>query len=262
MTLTAESAAVATPSTVPVGRARVRAVDLDIAADEVIALADAGDSALIVTPNIQHVSLLDADDRFTEVYDGTAYQYADGWPVVWAASFLGKRPVTRVTGYQLLPAVVERAAQAGMSVAFVGGRPGTERLVGEAAQRKHPGLVVAHAEAETYDVDGPSVDALIERLKAAGAPLVILGLGPPKQEIVGARLVAAGCGVVLCFGSALEVLAGTNKRAPVAFQRLRIEWLYRILREPRRLLRRYATTFPHFLLICWRQWRRNQSRHN
>jgi exopolysaccharide biosynthesis WecB/TagA/CpsF family protein len=92
-------------------------------------------------------------------------------------------------------------------------------------------------------------------LRAGDAALVVLGLGPPKQEIIGSLLVAAGCGVVLCIGSALEVQAGTNRRAPVAFQRMRIEWLYRIMREPRRLLRRYLTTFPHFLSICWRQWR-------
>jgi N-acetylglucosaminyldiphosphoundecaprenol N-acetyl-beta-D-mannosaminyltransferase len=244
---------------VPVGRARVRAIDLPAAADEVLDLALGGQSALIVTPNIQHVSLLEGDDRFAAVYDGTAYQYPDGWPVVWAASILGHRPVSRVTGYELLPAVLDRAARAGVRIAFVGGRPGTERRVGEQAPRKHPGLVVVHAEAESYDPDGPSVPALVARLRAVDAPLVVLGLGPPKQEIVGAQLVAAGCGVVLCIGSALEVLAGTNKRAPVMFQRLRIEWLYRILREPRRLLVRYATTFPHFVAICLRQ-RRAQRR--
>jgi N-acetylglucosaminyldiphosphoundecaprenol N-acetyl-beta-D-mannosaminyltransferase len=180
---------------------------------------------------------------------------------VWAASFLGKQPVTRVTGYELLPAVLDRAARVGVPVAFVGGRSGTERLVGDAARRKHPGLIVLHAEATAYDADGPTVSALIERLRDVKAPLVILGLGPPKQELVGAQLVAARCGVVMCFGSALEVLAGTNKRAPVSFQRLRIEWLYRIMRDPRRLVVRYATTFPHFLVICWRQWhgsRRNR----
>lgn len=75
--------------------------------------------------------------------------------------------------------------------------------------------------------------------------------------MVGAKLVAAGCGVVLCVGTALEVAAGTSRRAPVLFQRLRIEWLYRIVRDPRRLLKRYVTTFPHFLLVCWRQWRRD-----
>jgi N-acetylglucosaminyldiphosphoundecaprenol N-acetyl-beta-D-mannosaminyltransferase len=237
----------------------VRAVDLAAAAGEVLALALAGRSALIVTPNIQHVSLLAGDDRFAAVYDSTPYQYPDGWPVVWAASILGRQPVTRVTGYELLPAVLDRAAAAGVPTAFVGGRPGTERLVGEQAPGKHPGLAVVHTEAEQYDPDGPSMVALIARLRATGAPLVVLGLGPPKQEIVGAQLVAAGCGVVLCIGSALEVLAGTNKRAPMPFQRLRIEWLYRILREPRRLLVRYATTFPHFLAICVRQ-RRAQRR--
>jgi N-acetylglucosaminyldiphosphoundecaprenol N-acetyl-beta-D-mannosaminyltransferase len=67
---------------------------------------------------------------------------------------------------------------------------------------------------------------------------------------------------VLCVGSALEVQAGTNRRAPVPFQRMRIEWAYRILREPRRLFGRYATTFPHFLLICLRQWRQRRSAHS
>jgi exopolysaccharide biosynthesis WecB/TagA/CpsF family protein len=244
---------------VPVGRARVRVVDLAAAADEVVALATAGESALVVTPNIQHVSLLEGDQRFASVYDETPYQYADGWPVVWAASLLGKRPVTRVTGYELLPTVLDNAARAGVPVAFVGGRTGTERLVGDAARRQHPGLIVGHAEAAAYDASGPTVSGLIDRLRQVTAPLVVLGLGPPKQEIVGAQLAAAGCGVVLCVGSALEVLAGTNKRAPVMFQRLRIEWLYRIGRDPRRLVVRYATTFPHFLLICARQWRRSRS---
>jgi N-acetylglucosaminyldiphosphoundecaprenol N-acetyl-beta-D-mannosaminyltransferase len=119
-------------------------------------------------------------------------------------------------------------------------------------------LSIVHMEAETYDPR--DVRALAGRLADSGARLVVLGLGPPKQEIVGAALVAAGCGVVLCVGSALEVAAGTNRRAPVAFQRLRVEWLYRILREPRRLLGRYLRTAPHFLAICFRQWRAGRHR--
>jgi N-acetylglucosaminyldiphosphoundecaprenol N-acetyl-beta-D-mannosaminyltransferase len=219
-------------------------------------MAAAGRSALIVTPNIQHVSLLAQDPEFARVYDGTPFQYADGWPVVWAASFLGKREVTRVTGYELLPESLQRAAQRGVPTAFVGGRRGTE-LAADRIGSAYPGLPIVHMEAETYDAQ--DVSALAARLRASGAALVVLGLGPPKQEIIGSLLAEAGCGVVLCIGSALEVAAGTNKRAPVAFQRLRIEWLYRILREPRRLLRRYLTTFPQFLLICLRQWRQDRS---
>jgi N-acetylglucosaminyldiphosphoundecaprenol N-acetyl-beta-D-mannosaminyltransferase len=231
----------------------VRAVELSQAADEVVAMAREGRSALIVTPNIQHVSLLERDSAFASVYDGTPFQYADGWPVVWAARKLGKRPVARVTGYELLPATLERAAAQGVATAFVGGRPGTEHA-GDRIAAAYPGLRIAHMEAEQYDA--ADVSALADRLRNTGAPLVVLGLGPPKQELVGAKLVASGCGVVVCVGTALEVAAGTSRRAPVAFQRLRIEWLYRIAREPRRLLRRYVTTFPQFLAIVWRQSRR------
>ena len=110
-----------------------------------------------------------------------------------------------------------------------------------------------HTEAAAYDAG--DVDGLAARLAERGAALVVLGLGPPKQELVGRRLVGAGGVVVLCVGSALEVAAGMSRRAPILFQRLRIEWLYRILQEPRRLFGRYARTFPHFLLICFRQWR-------
>jgi N-acetylglucosaminyldiphosphoundecaprenol N-acetyl-beta-D-mannosaminyltransferase len=232
-------------------------VDLAAAADEVVGMAEARQSALIVTPNIQHVSLLEQDEEFATVYDSTPYQYADGWPVVWAASFLGKRPVTRVTGYELLPSSLELAAKRGVPTAFVGGRPGTERAA-ERIAAAYPGLPIALMEAEQYDV--ADVSALADRLRSSGAAIVVLGLGAPKQELAGAKLVSAGCGVVLCVGTALEVAAGTSRRAPVAFQRLRIEWLYRIARDPRRLLKRYFTTFPHFLLICLRQWRRDRRR--
>jgi N-acetylglucosaminyldiphosphoundecaprenol N-acetyl-beta-D-mannosaminyltransferase len=233
----------------------VRAVSLAAAADEVTAMAQQQSSALVVTPNIQHVSLLEQDAEFATAYASTPYQYADGWPVVRAARRMSGRPVDRVTGYELLPAVLDRAAAAGVPVAFAGGRPGTERLVGEAAQRRHPGLVVVHAEAETYTPGDASVGQLAARLAGSGAALTVLGLGPPKQEVIGAALVDSGVGVVLCVGSALEVLAGTNRRAPPAFQRLHLEWLYRILREPRRLAGRYLTTYPHFLAICRRQRR-------
>ena len=228
----------------------MRVVELADAADEVVGLAQAGQSALVVTPNIQHISLLERDAGFAAVYDSTPYQYADGWPVVWAARSLGDRPVSRVTGYELLPAALTLAAQRGVPTAFVGGRPGTERAK-ERITAAFPGLPIVHMEAETYNA--ADVAALVGRLHGSAAALVVLGLGPPKQELVGAQLVAAGCGVVLCVGTALEVAAGTSRRAPVVFQRLRIEWLYRIGREPRRLLRRYVTTFPHFLRIVWRQ---------
>jgi len=164
--------------------------------------------------------------------------------------------VTRVTGYELLPSSLELAAQRKVPTAFVGGRPGTERA-GERIRATYPGLPIVHMEAEMYDA--ADVTALVQRLQQSEARLVVLGLGPPKQEVIGSLLVAAGCGVVLCIGSALEVAAGTSRRAPVAFQRMRIEWLYRIVREPRRLLKRYLTTFPHFVRICLRQWRRERS---
>jgi N-acetylglucosaminyldiphosphoundecaprenol N-acetyl-beta-D-mannosaminyltransferase len=233
----------------------VRAVSLSQAADEVVGLAVAGQSALVVTPNIQHVSLLEQDQDFAAAYATTDYQYADGWPVVWAGSLLGRTEVSRVTGYELLPAALERAARLGVPTAFVGGRPGTDRA-GPRLRATYPGLPVVHMEAAVYDAaDAPAVAALAARLHASQAALVVLGLGPPKQELLGAQLVSAGCGVVLCVGSAMEVAAGTNRRAPLPFQRLRIEWLYRMAREPRRLIGRYLRTFPHFVVICVRQWR-------
>jgi N-acetylglucosaminyldiphosphoundecaprenol N-acetyl-beta-D-mannosaminyltransferase len=201
------------------------------------------------------VSLLEQDAEFARVYDSTPYQYADGWPVVWAASFLGKREVTRVTGYELLPSSLELAAERGVPTAFVGGRAGTE-LASERIAAAYPGLPIVHMESDQYDVSDTS--GLAERLQRSGARLIVLGLGAPKQEMVGAQLVAAGSGVILCVGTALEVAAGTSRRAPVLFQRLRVEWLYRIVRDPRRLLKRYLTTFPHFVRICWRQWRRDR----
>lgn len=213
-------------------------------------------AALVVTPNIQHIALLDRDATFAEVYDGTPYQYADGWPVVRAAARLGNRPVSRVTGYELLPAVLARAAEHGVRTAFVGGRAGTDlgrdRILGD-----YPGLPIVMMEAEQYDA--ADTTALVGRLRGSDAALVVLGLGPPKQELIGAQLVAARCGVVLCVGTALEVAAGTSQRAPVVLQRLRVEWLYRIVREPRRLLRRYLTTFPQFLSIVRRQRKAQRS---
>lgn len=210
--------------------------------DEVDRLVQAGRPSYFVTANVHTLRLLHADPALRAAVDGAAFVVADGMPIVWASRLTGRPLPGRVAGSDLFPAVCERAARRGYRLFFLGGPPG---VADEAAARltaRFPGLQVVGTESPPYRPLTPDEEAgLADRIRAARPHLLFVMFSQPKGE-VWLRTHLAGLGVPVGgqFGASVDFAAGRVRRAPAWVQRAGLEWVYRISREPRRLVGRYA----------------------
>jgi N-acetylglucosaminyldiphosphoundecaprenol N-acetyl-beta-D-mannosaminyltransferase len=181
---------------------------------------------------------------------------ADGQPIVWASRLAGTPVPERVPGSDLVLSLPEAAARAGVRVFLLGGNPGVAADAARRLQALNPGLqhVGSYCPPFGFEDDPGALDRIKDVLRAARPTLVLVGLGFPKQE----RLIRtlrpefpeawfAGVGISLSF------LTGDQSRAPTMLQRLGLEWLHRLLHEPRRLFRRYVVRgLPFsFMLFGW-----------
>jgi N-acetylglucosaminyldiphosphoundecaprenol N-acetyl-beta-D-mannosaminyltransferase len=192
------------------------------------------------------------DPRLAEAVSGCDLVLADGQAVVWAGRVLRARLPERVAGIDLFMRLLAEAESAGISVYFLGARQDVlEQMLLRVADR-FPGLKVAGSRNGYFD--DTEQQAIADAIGDSGAQLLFLGMTSPKKEIFTAGYgTRTGARVVHGVGGSFDILAGVTRRAPAAWQRLGVEWLYRALQEPRRLGRRYLTTNAAFLLMTARE---------
>ena len=171
---------------------------------------------------------------------------ADGQSVVWASRLLGHPLPERVAGIDLFGELLTRADAAGQRVYFLGATQEVlDRLI-EKVRREMPGLQVAGAHDGYFTLqEAPAVAAAV---RASQADLLFVGMTIPHKEVF-LDTWGPSLGVRVCHGvgGSFDVLAGSTRRAPAAWQRLGLEWLFRVLQEPRRLWKRYLFTNLRFL---------------
>ena len=246
--------------------ARQRLFGLDILAatfdDAVTLLAAAarrqdGRAAIVVTPNVDHLVRLGRMPGFKQRYAQADYLFADGMPVIWASRMLGAPLPERVTGADLFVAMCREAARQDWQVAVLGGTPGSEAMLRERFAQYYPGLRIDFiCPSMQFDPSGAEGREAAARIAALRPNVVFVCLGMPKQE--NWALEHAGAlpgGVILCVGAAMGFAIGLQRRAPAWVQRNGLEWLWRLLSDPKRLWRRYLVEDPRFLILCWQEWR-------
>jgi N-acetylglucosaminyldiphosphoundecaprenol N-acetyl-beta-D-mannosaminyltransferase len=175
----------------------------------------------------------------------------DGMPLVWLSRLMGFHQVERVYGPDLMLALCEHSARRGHRQFFYGGAPGVADTLAGRLQSRFPTLQIAGVYSPPFRPLSPEEDAtVIERLDAAQPDIVWVGMSTPKQE----RWMAAHVGrlrapVLIGVGAAFDFHAGLKRQAPRWMQRSGLEWLFRLLTEPRRLWRRYLVNNPVFLWL-------------
>lgn len=211
--------------------------------ERVMAALAAGDGGWIATPNVDFLRRASRDEELAALVRSADVSVADGAPVVWSSRLLGTPLPARVTGADLLWSLSAAAAQQGRSVYLFGGEPGIPERAAAALQEAYPGLVVAGTCSPPlgFEHDPVEMGRCRDLLLEAAPDLVFVGLGFPKQEHVISRLAPLlpaawwlGCGAAIPFA------AGAIERAPRWMGRVGLEWLFRLLSEPRRLFRRYV----------------------
>ena len=200
----------------------------------------------VVTANTEFVMEAQHNAPFRQCINDAALCVADGAGLIWASRYLGKPLPERVTGTDLLAALASRCADRGYRLYLLGAAPGVAELAAQRLQQLAPGLQIAGTYAGS-PARGEEL-AIIERVRAASADVLCVAYGAPAQELWitrnRARLPVA---VAMGVGGAYDFLAGRQKRAPRLLQRLSLEWLYRLYREPWRWRRMLA--LPHFVLL-------------
>lgn len=230
----------------------VNATHRDALLDDLEARLAQGQGFSLATLNLDHLVKF-RQQAFRNAYARHSHVTADGNPVVWLLRLAGQR-VELIPGADLVAPVAERAAKTGAPVALLGSTEASLARAAEALIARHPDLnVVARiAPPMGFDPEGAGADAAIAELEAAGARLCFLALGAPKQEIFAARAAAALPQTgFLSIGAGLDFLSGAQVRAPQIARALALEWLWRLLRNPGRLARRYAACFAILPRAAW-----------
>ena len=179
---------------------------------------------------------------------------------LWASRLLGSPLPEKVSGSDLLVPLMRLAAERRWRVYLLGGRPGVAEEAGEKLTREL-GVTIVGTDSPIVGPDGTddSSEQTLERLTAASPDLVLVAFGAPKQELwidrFGERL---GPAVAMGVGGSLDFITGQVRRAPAWMSRAGLEWLFRLLQEPRRMWRRYLVEDPAFIAIVARSRRRTR----
>lgn len=177
---------------------------------------------------------------------------ADGMSIVWASRVLGQPLKQRVTGIDLFERLVERAAEQGWSVYFLGSREESVRGVVKRFMKSHPTLQVAGWRNGYFDAS--ESESVAGAIGASEADLLFVAMGSPVQELwIASNLERTGVRFAMGVGGSFDHVSGFASRAPGWMQRNGLEWLYRLMREPRRLWRRYLVGNSIFLWLIFRQ---------
>ncbi len=193
------------------------------------------------------------DPRLRQAHEAAWLVVPDGRPLFWMGRLSGCRVIRQVPGIESVEAVCRAGVRPGWRHYFLGGGPGVAKRLAAEMGARVPGLHVVGCETPPFRPLGDDeVAAMRERIRAAGAQIVWIGLGTPKQELFMAEHAPHLPGTIcMGVGAAFDVNIGTIARAPRLIQVAGFEWAYRLLREPRRLWRRYALVVPHFLRIAF-----------
>ncbi|WP_323035167.1 WecB/TagA/CpsF family glycosyltransferase [Pararhodobacter sp.] len=196
----------------------------------------------LATINLDHLVKLARDPFFRDVYAAQDLVCADGNPIVWLSK-LANKPVSLVPGSDMVLPLAHQAARNGVPIALMGSTDDALAAAAESLKAQVQGLEIAACIAPPmgFDPKGPDAVRILEHLSDSGAGLTFIALGAPKQEIFAAfgRDLVPHMGFA-SIGAGLDFLAGRQTRAPYWVRKIQMEWAWRMLSNPRRLVKRYA----------------------
>jgi N-acetylglucosaminyldiphosphoundecaprenol N-acetyl-beta-D-mannosaminyltransferase len=230
--------------------------------ERLVALRRASDNELpcqqIITVNTEFVMTAQHNTTFRRAINSAELVIADGIGVVWATRYVGSPTPERITGTDMLVALARRCAEAGYRLFLLGAAPGVAEEAGARLQALAPGLQIAGTYAGSPDP--AEEDAIIERIRAAGTDLLCVAYGAPAQDLwIYRNLARLPAAAAMGVGGAYDFLVGRQRRAPRMMQRMGLEWLYRLYREPWRWQRMLA--IPRFIVLVLLKGRRKKHGH-
>jgi exopolysaccharide biosynthesis WecB/TagA/CpsF family protein len=206
----------------------------------------------VLTPNVQNVVQLSEDRAALDPVFARAWRVLCDSRVLALLARLTGQQLPVVPGSDLTPRLVEHADRHGLTIAVIGSSAADCARLAE----RFPRLRIArHTPPMGFIGNDAEVAKCVDFVVATRAPLVFLAVGMPRQAVLAARIAdhPQAVGVGLCIGASIDFLTGRQSRAPLWMQRLCLEWLYRLLRDPARMAHRYLVECPrifHLMLAA------------
>lgn len=232
----------------------IDALSWEDAVSQLVAWGYERESRYVCICNVHSVVTAAQDPAFRDVLNEADMATADGMPVAWTLRRLGFPGQQRINGPDLMWRYLREAERLCQMVYFYGGTASTLHKLHRTLIAAFPRLRIGGMVAPAFGpISREEDDAAVQQINASGATVVFVGLGCPKQEMWMAAHRGAIRAVTVGVGAAFDYHAGTLRRAPMWMQHRGLEWMYRLLTEPRRLWKRYLVTNLLFIVRITKQ---------
>ena len=212
-------------------------------------------SSYICIANVHMLVKASREPSFAKIINDADLITPDGMPLTWALKLLYGIDQDRVAGMDLLPDLLTKAEQELIPVYFYGGTEKMHAKIQETIPNKYPLLNIAGMYSPPFrEITDEEAQCTATSINNSGAKIVFVILGCPKQEIWMAKMKGKINAAMLGVGGALPVLLGIQKRAPLWMQKAGLEWFYRLIKEPKRLFKRYFITNSMFIFLLTREF--------
>ncbi len=232
-----------------VGGVLIDFLDPSNAVDAIVTRRVRGDVHLC---NAFTLALADERSDLAASLDGAALNLPDGTPLAWLARRRGVDGCQRVCGPDLMAGVLDGGRQSMLAHYLYGSTPEVLAALTEQIERRWPGTRIVGTEAPPFrEISDGELAASLRRAEVLSADVVWVGMGTPKQDLLVRRMADGGNATYVAVGAAFDFIAGAKRRAPAWMQRVGLEWLFRLVSEPRRLARRYIVYNAKFVRLVW-----------
>lgn len=202
--------------------------------------------------NADKINLMQKDDRLKQIINGCEVINADGNSVVWASKVLGEMLPERVAGIDLMQQLIEVAAQRKYKVFLLGAKEEVVQTLADIYRDKYPDMELCGVR-NGYFSEEQWIDIKAE-LERSAPQIVFVGITSPKKEFLVDYLLEQGVNsVFMGVGGSFDVLSGNIPRAPLWMQKMGMEWLFRVINEPRRLFKRYFVGNWKFIASVYKE---------
>lgn len=213
---------------------------------------------IVLTPNVDHLIQLQKDSAFLNLYGQADYRVCDSQILLYASYFLGTPLKQKISGSDLFPAFCDfHRSNPSIRIFLLGGADGVPELAADRINCRISRMIVVGAYSPPFGFETDELECLsiVERIKQSGATVLAIGVGAPKQEkwIYKYKDKLSTIKIFLAIGATINFEAGVIKRAPLWVSRSGLEWLYRLLSEPRRLWKRYLINDIPFVWLVLKQ---------
>lgn len=209
----------------------------------------------VVTPNVDHIVKLETDEEFKNVYKEADLILTDGMPLIWISKLKSNPIKEKVSGSDLFPKVCELALKNEYSIFLLGAAEGVAVQASENLKKKFNGLKIAGTYSPSYGFEKKEdeINEIIRMINDTKPDILAVGLGAPKQEkFIYKFRDKLNVPISLAIGASIDFEAGNVKRAPKWMQKVGLEWSYRLIKEPKRMFKRYLVDDIKIIKVCFK----------